>query len=189
MLAQPYGHTISAYYQRHTIYNASGGIHFGVDLAAFCGMEILAIADGTVFAVDGPFGSPPHNLMIDHPQLGYASMYGHLLEAPLLTPGQPVKQGQVIALVGDWQSDCNRHPHLHLEIRDLTHIRKYNPMNLIDANWNNLAMIGSSNCGFMKDLAQPRKWQTFYNQPEVWIAGPIVNDFESTWPFDWSLPH
>src|SRR3712207_1523334 len=77
---QPYGNTTGAYRQRFTTYGASGGIHFGIDLGAPCATEIVAIADGVVFAIDGPFGSPPHNLMIDHPQYGYASMYGHLLE-------------------------------------------------------------------------------------------------------------
>ena len=65
LMAQPYGNTTGAYRQRFTTYGASGGIHFGLDLAAPCGTEVVAIADGVVFAVDGPFGSPPHNLMID----------------------------------------------------------------------------------------------------------------------------
>jgi hypothetical protein len=186
LLGQPYGNTIEAYFQRNTLYVRSGGIHFGLDLSAPCGTEIVAIADGVVYAVDGPFGSAPHNLMIDHPQLGYASMYGHLLEAPDLMPGQRVKQGEAIALVGDSEGICHRRPHLHLEIRDLKHFRKYNPIPLIEANWDNLALTGSSGRGFMRDLAQPRKWQTLYDQPEAWIAGPIINDFEATWPFDWS---
>jgi hypothetical protein len=187
LLAQPYGNTTGAYYRRHTLYGASGGIHFGLDLSAPCGTEILAIADGVVFAVDGPFGSAPHNLMIDHPQLGYASMYGHLLEAPDLVPGQQVKQGEVVALVGDSEERCYRRPHLHLEIRDLKyHARKYNPATLVEADWDSLALTGSSGRDFMRDLAEPRKWQTLYDQPEAWTGGPIINDFEDTWPLDWS---
>jgi hypothetical protein len=184
-MAQPYGNTVGAYFQRHTTYGASGGIHFGLDLAAPCGTDIVAVADGFVFAVDGPFGAPPHNLMIDHPDLGYASMYGHLLEAPLLAPGQFVRQGDVIAKVGDSGSDCNMSPHLHLEFRDLKHFRKFNPVSLIDTNWDQLALYGGWNRGFMRDLLEPRKWQTLYEQPEVQTGGPIVNDFERTWPFDW----
>jgi hypothetical protein len=185
LMAQPYGNTSGAYFQRHTTYSASGGIHFGMDLSAPCGTEVVAIADGIVFAVDGPFGSPPHNLMIDHPQLGYASMYGHLLETPAVLPGQQVRQGEVVALVGDSGGICYRRPHLHLEIRDLNHIRKYNPMTLIEANWDNLAMTGSDGRVFMHDLAEPRKWQSLYDQPEAQTGGPIVNDFAETWPFDW----
>ena len=67
LMAQPYGNTISAYRQRDVIYGRSQGIHFGVDFSARCGTEIVAIADGVVFAVDNlNFGSAPHNLIIDH---------------------------------------------------------------------------------------------------------------------------
>lgn len=186
LMAQPYGNTTGAYRQRYTTYGASGGIHFGIDLSAPCGTEIVAIADGVVFAVDGPFGSPPHNLMIDHPQVGYASMYGHLLEAPNLQPGQMVKQGQVIARSGDTGETCYSRPHLHLEIRDLNHVTKYNPTLLIEANWDNLALTGSAGRDFARDLEEPRKWQTLYDQPQARTGGPIVNDFEYPWPFDWS---
>jgi hypothetical protein len=185
LMGQPYGNTTGAYRQRLTTYGASGGIHFGLDLSAPCGTPVVAIADGVVFAVDGPFGSPPHNLTIDHPELGYASMYGHLLEAPNLIPGQPVKQGQVIALSGDPGETCRSRPHLHLEIRDLNHIRKFNPVTLIEANWDNLALTGGSGRDFARDLAEPRKWQSLYDQPEARTAGPILNDFDNPWPFDW----
>jgi hypothetical protein len=185
LMGQPYGNTTGAYRQRFTTYGASGGIHFGLDLSAPCGTPVVAIADGVVFAVDGPFGSPPHNLMIDHPDLGYASMYGHLLEAPHLVPGQAVKQGQVVALSGDPGETCRSRPHLHLEIRDLNHVRKFNPMTLIEANWDNLALTGSSGRDFARDLAEPRKWQSLYDQPEARTAGPILNDFDNPWPFDW----
>ena len=185
LMAQPYGNTTGAYRQRFTTYGASGGIHFGLDLSAPCGAEVVAIADGFVFAVDGPFGSPPHNLMIDHPDLGYASMYGHLLEAPDLRPGEVVKQGQVIALTGDSRETCYGRPHLHLEIRDLNHIRKYNPMVLIEANWDSLILLSSQPRAFARDLTEPRKWQSLYDQPEARTAGPIINDFAYPWPPDW----
>jgi hypothetical protein len=185
LMAQPYGNTTGAYRQRYTTYGASGGIHFGLDLSAPCGTELVAIADGVVFAVDGPFGSPPHNLTIDHPELGYASMYGHLLEAPDLVPGQRVRQGEVIALVGDSRETCYSRPHVHLEIRDLDHIRKFNPVALIDANWDNLALIGDDGRDFARDLDEPRKWQSLYDQPEARTGGPIVNDFDNPWPLDW----
>jgi len=187
LLAQPYGNTVGAYFQRHRTYGASGGIHFGVDLAAPCGTELVAVADGVVFAIDGPFGSPPHNLMIDHPDLGYASMYGHLLEAPSLRPGQIVKQGEVVALVGEPRGDCNSSPHVHLEFRDLNHVQKFNPATLIDIDWNRLALYGGWGSGFMHDLDEPRKWQQLYDQPQARTGGPIVNDFARTWPLDWNL--
>jgi murein DD-endopeptidase MepM/ murein hydrolase activator NlpD len=185
LMGQPYGNTTGAYRQRFTTYGASGGIHFGVDLSAPCGTEIGAVADGIVFAIDGPFGSPPHNLMIDHPQLGYASMYGHLLELPDVRPGDVVKQGQLVALSGDPGETCYGRTHLHLEIRALDHMTKYNPAMLIEANWNNLALTGGTGRDFARDLEDPRKWQSLYDQPEASTGGPIINDFAYAWPFDW----
>lgn len=189
LLGQAYGNTIGAYRQRNRTYVRSGGIHFGVDLSALCGTEIVAIADGVVFAVDNEnYGSPPHNLMIDHPDEEYASFYGHLFEPPELEVGQQVKQGEVIALSGDSASStCRGRPHLHLEIRDLEHIRKYNPATLIEADWDNLALIGSFSTGFEYDLDDPRRWQDIEDQPEARIGGPILNDFENPWPPDWRI--
>ncbi len=123
--------------------------------------------------------------MIDHPDLGYASMYGHLLKAPDLAPGQRVKQGEVVALTGDSRETCYLRPHLHLEIRDLNHIRKFNPMALIEADWDSLAIVGSDGRDFARDLDEPRKWQSLYDQPEARTAGPIINDFKNPWPPDW----
>lgn len=85
LLGQTYGNTVGAYFNRNTTYRFSQGIHFGVDFTAPCGTEIVALADGVVALVDAPsYGSLPHNLIVDHPQLGYATLYGHLLERPNL---------------------------------------------------------------------------------------------------------
>jgi murein DD-endopeptidase MepM/ murein hydrolase activator NlpD len=186
LLAQPYGNTTGAYRQRNTTYRLGQGLHFGIDLSAPCGTQVVAIADGVVFAVDNlNFGSAPHNLMIDHPELGYASFYGHLAERPRLQPGQPVKAGQVVALSGDPAGTCYGRPHLHLEIRDLNHVRKYNPILLIQADWDNLALVGPFSRAFERDLDNPRKWQQLDDQPETVIGGPLLNDFAHPWPPDW----
>jgi murein DD-endopeptidase MepM/ murein hydrolase activator NlpD len=186
LMAQAYGNTTGAYRQRNTTYSAVQGIHFGLDLSAPCGTEIVAMADGVIFAVDNlNFGSAPHNLMIDHPDLGYASFYGHLLEAPQLKVGQRVKAGEVVALSGDPAETCYGRPHLHLEIRDLRHVRKYNPLVLIQADWDNLALIGPFSQTFERDLDNPRQWQYLDDQPEAVIGGPLLNDFSHPWPPDW----
>ncbi len=184
LMGQPYGNTTGAYRQRRSTYAAGQGVHFGVDLGAPCGTPIVAMADGVVFAADAmSFGSAPHNLMIDHPDLGYATFYGHLLERPALTPGQPVSRGQVVALSGDSQGvGCNGRPHLHLEIRDLRHVRKYNPVLLVQADWDSLALIGPFGRAFQRDLDRPRLWQHLDDQPETVIGGPLLNDFARPWP-------
>jgi murein DD-endopeptidase MepM/ murein hydrolase activator NlpD len=186
LLAQPYGNTTGAYRQRNTTYQAGQGIHFGVDFSAPCGTEVVAIGDGVVFAVDNMnFGSEPHNLMIDHPDLGYASFYGHLLEPPDLSVGQQVKAGDVVGLSGDPAETCYGRPHIHLEIRDLRHWRKYNPVLLIEADWDNLALVGPFGRAFQRDLDDPRKWQYLDDQPEIVVGGPLLNDFAHPWPPDW----
>jgi len=186
LLAQPYGNTTGAYRQRNTTYRAGQGIHFGIDFSAPCGTEVVAIGDGVVFAVDDlNFGSGPHNLMIDHPDLGYASFYGHLLGRPDLEVGQQVKAGQVVGLSGDPAGTCYGRPHIHLEIRDLRHWRKYNPHILIEADWDNLSLVGPFSRAFQRDLDDPRKWQYLDGQPEIVVGGPLINDFAHPWPPDW----
>ena len=181
LVGQAYGNTTGAYATRRTQYAAGQGIHFGVDLSARCGTTIVAIGDGVVAGADGPWGSAPHNLMIDHSN-GYSSMYGHLLEKPNLQRGQVVKKGQPVALSGDPDVTCYSRPHLHLEIRNRSYSRWYNPVVLIEADWDSLALTGSFSRGFEKDLNNPRQWQTLYDQPEAQAWGPFINEFERPWP-------
>lgn len=185
-LVQPYGNTTGAYYWRATTYRAGQGLHFGIDFSAPCGTPIVAIGAGIVSKVDAAYhGSLPHNLMIDHPQLGYASFYGHLLERPNLKVGQQVERGEVIALSGDPDATCRSRPHLHLEIRDLTYAHAYNPVLLIDADWDSLALISPYGRGFARDLDNPRRWQFMDDQPQVTFGGPLLNDYANPWPLDW----
>ena len=58
LLGQAYGNTVGAYFNRNTTYRYSQGIHFGVDLSAPCGTEIVAIADGVVALVDATATAP-----------------------------------------------------------------------------------------------------------------------------------
>jgi murein DD-endopeptidase MepM/ murein hydrolase activator NlpD len=187
LLAQTYGNTVGAYFQRDTTYGASQGIHFGIDLSATCGTELVAMADGIVLATDAlTYGSAPHNLLIDHPELGYTVLYGHLLERPPLQPGQQVRRGEVVALSGDPADTCYGRPHLHLEVRDINNrARKYNPILLIEADWDNLSLIGPFSRSFERDLDAPRKWQHLEDQPEAVSGGPLLNDFANPWPPDW----
>jgi len=94
-----------------------------------------------------------------------------------------VQAGQVVALSGDPAETCYGRPHLHLEVCDYPDRSwKYNPIPLIDANWNNLALIGSFSPGFERDLDEPRKWQQLDDQPPAVSGGRIINDFAKPWP-------
>lgn len=183
LFTQPYGNTVFAFRQRRTFYAAGQGLHFGVDLGAPCGTQVVAIGDGVVVGIDqGAHGAGPHNLMIDHPN-GYASFYGHLLERPPLRLGDEVHRGQVIARTGDPDLSCTSRPHLHLEIRDApAHRRAFNPVPLIDADWNRIVLAGGGPIGFAVDLGDPRRWQLLGDQPEIAFGGPLLNDYAAAWP-------
>ena len=186
LLVQPYGNTVGAHRQRTTTYAAGQGMHFGVDLSARCGYPIVAIGDGVVTKVDAmEHGSAPHNLMIDHAN-GYASFYGHLLERPNLQVGQVVQRGQVVAKVGDPDETCTSRPHLHLEIRNAgVYNQAYNPITLINADWDSLALVGPVARGFARDLGDPRRWQHLDDQPDVSFWGSRLNDYANPWPLEW----
>lgn len=187
LLIQPYGNTITAYYWRYTTYDAGQGLHFGVDLAAPCNTPVVAIGDGTVIKVDAAeHGSAPHNLLISHAN-GYASFYGHLHYKPSVEVGDWVKAGDLVALSGDPDETCYSRPHLHLEIRNNKDYNiAYNPIPLIDADWDSLSLLGTHPDGFARDLYNPRRWQFLDDQPEVQFGGYLLNNYVNPWPLDWT---
>jgi murein DD-endopeptidase MepM/ murein hydrolase activator NlpD len=187
LLGQLYGNTTTAYRWRLSQYGAGQGLHFGVDFSARCGTPVVAIGEGVVAKVDATqHGAGPHNLMIDHPN-GYASFYGHLLERPRLAPGEVVTAGQQVGVTGDPDETCTSRPHLHLEIRDAGSYRHaYNPVRLIEADWDALALTASGGRGFERDLDNPRQWQFADDQPDVAFGGPIVNHYTRPWPPEWN---
>jgi len=184
-LGQAYGNTVGAYFQRDTTYGAGQGLHFGLDFAMPCGTPVVAIGDGVVAKVDAPeHGARPHNLMLQL-DAGYAALYGHLMERPNLTVGQRVKQGEFVALSGDSFGTCHSAPHLHLEIRSPDYRIAYNPIPLVEADWDSLALIGAFSRGFERDLDNPRQWQHIDDQPDTAFGGPLLNNYANPWPPDW----
>jgi len=186
LFIQGYGNTTSAYRWRVAQYGLGQGLHFGLDFAARCGTPVVAIGDGVITDVDNlSHGAGPHNLIIKHAN-GYASLYGHLLKRPLLAPGNVVRRGQVIALTGDPDLTCSSRPHLHLEIRTSPGLAQaVNPILLIDANWDALAVMGGAG-HFERDLNDPRQWQYLDDQPQVTFGGPLLNQYSQPWPADWN---
>jgi murein DD-endopeptidase MepM/ murein hydrolase activator NlpD len=87
-------------------------MHTGVALLAPEGTAVLAVQAGRVQRVDVISG---YGLMVlvDHGG-GWSSLYAHLLEASV-SPGESVRAGQPVGLVG--QSGNASGPHLHLEVR------------------------------------------------------------------------
>lgn len=182
---QWYGNTETAYHFRQKWYEAGQGLHFGLDFGAACGTAVVAIGDGMVVAIDDrDRGSGPHNLVIEHPS-GFISLYGHLLEVPRLSIGQEVERGEVVGMTGDPDLTCDSRPHLHLEIRDLSYVYAYNPVDFIEADWNALALFGPRS-DFQRDLENPRRWMTPMDQPVVRFWGVELNNYWNAWPPDWS---
>ncbi len=106
----PVNGTISSRYGVSSRIRSSN--HTGLDIAAPQGTEIKSITDGiiTCASYNGSYG----NLVkIDHGN-GIETWYGHTSKM-LVTVGQNVKAGEVIALVGSTGNSTG--PHLHLEIR------------------------------------------------------------------------
>ena len=85
--------------------------HYGVDLGAPEGYDVIAPADGVVAktATGEAYGK---NLTIHH-DYGIGTFYGHLSEI-LVSEGDTVSAGQVVARVGStgWSTG----PHLHFEL-------------------------------------------------------------------------
>ena len=74
-----------------------------------------------------------------------------LLERSTLTVGAPINAGDLVGYSGDSQFTCLGSPHLHLEIRDHSRARLFNPIPLIDADWEAIALIGG-NRTFQRNL-------------------------------------
>lgn len=185
LVGQPYGNTTGAYNFGQAWYSAGQGLHFGLDISMPCGTPLVAMADGEVLAADARnFGSAPHNLILIHRDLGLSVLYGHLLERPALVTGQPVQQGEIVALSGDPDGVCTSRPHLHLEVRSLDYRTAYNPMDYIDAPWHTLVNIGPfSHPMFQQDMDNARRWLSIDDQPAVQFGGRILNNYNEVWPY------
>ena len=98
--------------------------HRGLDIAAPTGTSIKAAAGGTV-TVAGWNNSYGYMVKISHGN-GVETVYGHCSKL-LVSKGQTVSQGQVIAKVGSTGDSTGSH--LHLEVR--VNGTLYNPQNYV----------------------------------------------------------
>jgi len=85
--------------------------HRGLDIVADHGSGVVATADGTVAKArrNGGYGN---TIEVSH-DVGYVTRYSHLSEM-LVSPGQPVKRGDIIGKVGNTGRSTG--PHLHYEV-------------------------------------------------------------------------
>jgi murein DD-endopeptidase MepM/ murein hydrolase activator NlpD len=117
--------SVPSYRTRGMVMDTSGEeVHPGVDLAVPEGSDVRASGGGTVerTGTDSSYGV---FVLLQHPS-GYETMYGHLSRV-LVSRGDSVKAGQVIALTGN--TGRSTAPHLHFEIR--RYGRSVDPLSLV----------------------------------------------------------
>lgn len=112
-------------YRRDPVTGRIGAYHEGIDIAVRMGTPVRATADGTVTRA-GRYGSYGLLVEIQHGSYGYKTRYAHNSKI-LVTPGQKVKKGDIIAYVGSTGKSTG--PHLHYEV--LYNNKPVNPQNYL----------------------------------------------------------
>ncbi len=133
-----YGHITQGFGARPEFYRKFGlPGHEGLDFQAPQGSEIYAVADGFVSDVRLDENSSPQHkpygtqVRIQHAD-GYLTIYAHL-ETVVVTRGQQVKAGQLIALADNTGNSFGSHLHLTLEKKGATARGETNyPYDIID---------------------------------------------------------
>lgn len=87
--------------------------HTGLDLAGPLGTPVTSAADGVVVSATPSTVGYGNHIIVAHAG-GLLTLYGHL-EAMLVQPGDAVKAGQAIGLLGSTGNSTG--PHLHFELR------------------------------------------------------------------------
>ncbi|MFL6845189.1 MAG: M23 family metallopeptidase [Allosphingosinicella sp.] len=94
-------------------FRGRAAMHPGIDLAGPIGTPIYATADGIVDRSEWNNGGYGNLVELDHGH-GIQTRYGHLSKS-LVTAGQHVKRGEMIALMGSTGRSTGSH--LHYEVR------------------------------------------------------------------------
>ena len=117
----------SGYGKRTSPFTGAQQMHKGVDFAGKARSEVVAVAGGVV-TYSGKNGGYGYLLEISHGN-NYSTRYGHNAEN-LVSEGQAVKKGQVIALMGSTGRSTG--PHVHFEV--LKNGKQINPVKFIQAS-------------------------------------------------------
>lgn len=106
------GYWVSSYGWRNDPFTGKRTFHYGIDIATYFGNPVLATADGVVIQTQrDKIGGK--TIKISH-RGGYTTVYCHLNKI-LVKPGQKVKRGETIGLVGKTGKALG--PHVHYEVR------------------------------------------------------------------------
>lgn len=113
--------TISAGYPNYS----SGRYHGGIDFPVSTGSNVYAAASGTVILVKYLNSSYGYYIMVDHGN-GLSTLYAHNSQL-LVSVGQSVSRGEVIAYSGSTGNSSG--PHCHFEVR--VNGNRVNPWNYL----------------------------------------------------------
>ena len=118
------GYISSLYGQRTDPFDGNQANHQGIDFAGAPGTQVLAVADGIVShtGLDGGYG---RMIEITHGN-GYVTRYAHNAKI-LVAPGQTVKRGDPVALMGSTGRSTGTHVHIEV-LRDG---RTMNPLSFV----------------------------------------------------------
>ncbi len=104
---------ISAYFGfRSDPFTHRTTMHCGIDFTGSVGTPIHATGDGIVVDAEYSFSGYGKQVVIDH-GFGYKTRYGHLSKIEV-KPGDKVKRGQILGLLGSTGRSTG--PHLHYEV-------------------------------------------------------------------------
>ena len=101
----------SRYGSRNDPFTGKPAFHNGIDIAAPEGTEVIAVAAGVVTWAGRRYGYG--NLVEINHGNGYVTRYGHL-KTILVTAGETVPKGQLVAKVGTTGRSTG--PHVHFEV-------------------------------------------------------------------------
>jgi murein DD-endopeptidase MepM/ murein hydrolase activator NlpD len=108
------GHVTSCFgYRVHPIFETNE-FHAGLDIANAKGTPVYATADGTVKLAEWTSGYG-RLVVIDH-GYNYCTYYGHT-EKLVVTKGQRVHRGQLVAYMGNTGSSTGNHLHYEVQFR------------------------------------------------------------------------
>ncbi|MCF8714004.1 M23 family metallopeptidase [Joostella atrarenae] len=102
----------SGYGWRSDPFTKARKMHYGMDFTAPRGTPVYATGDGIVTRADNRSSGYGEHIRIDH-DFGYMSLYAHLSKYKV-RPGQKVKRGDLIGLVGS--TGRSQAPHCHYEV-------------------------------------------------------------------------
>jgi len=107
---------ITSYFGYRELYNVNGvsvsPYHGGIDIGIPTGTPVYAAAEGVVSSATGWRGDYGYGVFINHPN-GTTTAYAHN-SSIVVSPGEYVEQGQLIAYSGS--TGWSLGPHLHFEI-------------------------------------------------------------------------